>query len=494
MARKSYAAMAKERQRVLEVLQRHGGALSYQEISDLYAQTAGRAIAYVTLRTRLNELVASGLIAREPKHRTPRYWATRPTTDRELAPTDQQRAASPAPADADQGSSSLPELLGIPLSPDARRARAILARPAAARTPCTYAFDFLAAYLPNTSAYLPADVRAALAAIGRTAADGQPAGTYARDIMERLVIDLAWSSSRLEGNRYTRIDTEELIRSGHEASGASAVDRQMILNHKAAIEFLVENAEDIRCNRHTILSLHALLSENLLPDREQEGRLRRTGVMIGTSVYTPTAIPQIIEEQFALVLDKAAAIADPLEQAFFAMVHLPYLQPFVDVNKRTSRLAANIPLIRANLCPLSFVDVPEALYTQGILAVYELQDVALLRDVFVWAYQRSCQQFLVLREAMGDPDPIRLQYRTALREVVRRVVQSHGAWHDTALMALGAEHAVPPADQAAFARQARLDLLDLRQEVLARYQLRPSEFESWRAAATLQRVAAERSV
>ena len=83
-------------------------------------------------------------------------------------------------------------------------------------------------------------------------------------------------------------------------------------------------------------------------------------VMIGSSVYTPIAIPQVIEERFDTLLAKAEAIPDPIEQSFFVMVHLPYLQPFIDVNKRTSRLAANIPLIRANLCPLSFVDVPEA--------------------------------------------------------------------------------------------------------------------------------------
>ena len=97
-------------------------------------------------------------------------------------------------------------------------------------------------------------------------------------------------------------------------------------------------------------------------------------------------------------------IPDAIEQAFFVMVHLPYLQPFIDVNKRTSRLAANISLIRANLCPLSFVDVPEHTYTEGTLGVYENRNIALLRDVFVWAYERSCGQFKVLREAMGDPD------------------------------------------------------------------------------------------
>src|SRR5208283_1973516 len=88
--------------------------------------------------------------------------------------------------------------------------------------------------------------------------------------------------------------------------------------------------------------------------------------------FIPIAIPQVIEECFSLILEKANAISDPFEQAFFLMVQLPYLQPFEDVNKRVSRLAANIPLIRADLCPLSFVDVPERAYMAGTLGVYEM--------------------------------------------------------------------------------------------------------------------------
>ena len=93
------------------------------------------------------------------------------------------------------------------------------------------------------------------------------------------------------------------------------------------------------------------------------------------------------------------------------MVHLPYLQPFDDVNKRTSRLSANIPLIRENLSPLSFVDVPEQAYIDGLLGVYELNQIELLRDVFVWAYERSCARYSAVRQPLGEPDKFRLRYR-----------------------------------------------------------------------------------
>ena len=113
----------------------------------------------------------------------------------------------------------------------------------------------------------------------------------------------------------------------------------MILNHKDAIEFLVDDAGRIGFDRHTILSLHALLADNLLADSRAAGRLRHIAVGIDGSVFHPLETPALIEECFDQILATVAAIGDPFEQAFFVMVQLPYLQPFDDVNKRVSRLA-----------------------------------------------------------------------------------------------------------------------------------------------------------
>lgn len=142
----------------------------------------------------------------------------------------------------------------------------------------------------------------------------------------------------------------------------------MILNHKAAIEYLVHDAERVAVNADTVIALHAFLSDGLLADPMACGRLRNRAVEIGASVYLPMALPQRIEELFGIVLGMAAEIEDPFEQAFFLMLHLPYLQPFEDVNKRVSRLAANIPLIKRNLSPLSFIDVPERAYVAACWA------------------------------------------------------------------------------------------------------------------------------
>ncbi len=314
--------------------------------------------------------------------------------------------------------------------------------------------------------------------LGRTPDERRPAGTYARDILDRLLIDLSWSSSRLEGNTYSLLDTRELIERGTAAPGKDAKETQMILNHKAAIELLVESAEEIDVNRYTVTNLHALLADNLLEDSRNAGRLRQTPVAIGASTYVPTAIPQVIEAMFTRLLQLGAAIRDPFEQSFFLLVHIPYLQPFVDVNKRTSRLASNIPLIKRNLVPLSFIDVPEQTYIDGLIGVYELNRVELLRDVFVWAYERSSRRYKTVRDSLPEPDPFRLKYRTALTEVVGDAVRQRlpvtiEALTDASRALVSAE------DLGRFTQLAMVELEGLHEGNIARFRIRPSEFRRW---------------
>ena len=219
-----------------------------------------------------------------------------------------------------------------------------------------YQRDFLEAYQPNGSAYLSELLRRQLHKMGRTAQAHEAAGTYSRAILNRLLIDLSWASSHLEGNTYSRLDTVALIEQGKAARGKAAVETQMILNHKTAIELLVDSAvsaDSTGLNRYLLMNLHSALAENLLPNPADEGRVRQHAVDIGQSVYRPLSTPQQINESLDVLLLKLNAIADPFEQSFFALVHLPYLQPFADINKRTSRLAANLPLFRADLCPLT---------------------------------------------------------------------------------------------------------------------------------------------
>ena len=369
----------------------------------------------------------------------------------------------------------------IPLSPEGEEIRNAVRKPVQSRRPVGYKRTFLDSYQPNSTYYLSTEIRQNLYELGRSPEEQHAAGTYARQIFNRVLIDLSWNSSRLEGNTYSLLETELLLAHGEAAEGKNAMETQMILNHKAAIELLVDQTSEVGFNRFTVLNLHALLSDNLLADPQACGRLRTISVGIGGAMYHPLEIPQLITECFDQILVIASEIEDPFEQAFFVMVHLPYLQPFQDVNKRVSRLAANIPLIRRNLCPLSFLDVPNRAYIDGTVAIYEMNKTELLRDVFVWAYQRSCARYSAIRQSLGEPDPFRLRYRQQIKTFVAAVVRNCMDKRKAVDWITGkSEKLIAADDRARFIEVIETELGCLHEGNFARYQLRFSEFRDWK--------------
>ena len=373
---------------------------------------------------------------------------------------------------------------GFALSPESGEILRLLDVPASARAQVSYRRAFLDQYVPGETEYLPKALREYPASRGRTDDEQQPAGTYARRVLERFLLDLTWNSARLEGNTYSLLDTERLLTSGKGAEGKTATEAQMLLNQKVAIEVLIgAPGTPARLDERTVKTLHALLLENLLGNPLDEGRLRATAVQIGGSTYLPLANPQLIDECFRQVVLTAQRIEDPFERSFFTLVHLPYLQPFIDGNRRVARLVANIPLIERNRVPLSFVEVPRDVYQRAMLAVYEFTRVELLRDLYVWAYERSAARLGQVRTSLGEPDPFRLEHRAALREVVSNVVREllpRGAWRQA--LQDYAEKNLPPAARARFVASAELDLETLNEVTAARYGFRPSEFEAWTKA------------
>jgi fido (protein-threonine AMPylation protein) len=433
-------------------------------VEQLHARV-GAGVPRRTLQRRLALLVEQGKLLPEGERGGRRYRVreTKSTT---------QMVAEDAPVDRNN----------ISLSTAAREIRRSVTRPVASRRPVGYDVSLLERYEPNVSVYLLPAQRRRLAEIGQVGGEGQRAGTHFRKVLSRLLIDLSWNSSRLEGNTYSLLETERLLELGEGAEGKDVREARMILNHKAAIELLAEQADEIGFNRYTLCNLHALLSEDLLPDPKACGRLRDVPVGIGGSVFLPLEMPQMIEEQFHRLLAKADAIEDAYEQSFFVMVHLPYLQPFEDVNKRVSRLAANIPLVRRNLCPLSFVDVPLDDYLNGILGVYELNRVEYLRDVFVWAYERSCTRYSAVRQTLGEPDMFRVKHRASIKEMVADVVRTLKTKSQAAKwIAAQASGAAPTADRARLIETVETELMGLHEGNIARYRLRPSEYHAWRA-------------
>lgn len=202
------------------------------------------------------------------------------------------------------------------------------------------------------------------------------------------------------------------------------------------------------------------------------GRIRSRAVETGGSVYLPVALPQRLEELFGIVVGMAAEIEDSFEQAFFLMVHLPYLQLFEDVNKRVSRLAANIPFIRNNLCPLSFIDGPQQAYVDTMIGVYELNQVDLLRDVFVWAYERLCQQYVAVQQSLVPPDILRLCYRQVHGKVIASVVRSGLSANEASVKAM-LPGSVELEDREHFTQLVLKELAGLHAGNAVRFGLRP---------------------
>ncbi len=455
--------------RVKSLLREHPGGLALAELEEALRGIASRR----SLQRRLDEWTRTGAIRTEGVRRGRRYFG----------PLTKPDALTVAPSSGALSVTAQAPLIspGVPVSTAGQEIQAAVRKPLVDRGPVGYQRAFLENYVPNETAYLSDVLKAHLHELGRTPDRERPAGTFAREMLSRLLIDLSWASSRLEGNTYSLLDTRELIERGTVAAGKDAKETQMILNHKAAIELLVGSAEEIGVNRFTVTNLHALLADNLLDEPLNAGRLRMSPVAIGASSYIPTAIPQLIEEMFSRLVDLGDAIRDPFEQSFFLLVHIPYLQPFVDINKRTSRLTANIPLIRRNLVPLSFLDVPEQLYIDGLVGVYEMNRVELLRDVYVWAYERSARQYKTVRDSLPEPDPFRLRYRAVLTEVVGEIVRRRIPVPDVAIAEL-APSTIEARDIPAFTRLVQQELSGLHEGNIARHRLRPSEYQSWRSA------------
>jgi len=371
---------------------------------------------------------------------------------------------------------------GIVLSEKSIKLLRYVSQGVQSRKPVGYNQDFLRSYQPNHSAYLSPALRQELAMIGQAEAVIRPAGTYARTIFNRLLIDLSWNSSRLEGNTYSLLETQRLIESGESATGKGTIEAQMILNHKDAIEYLIESAGEPQTSGHEVCSIHALLSDNLLGDPGASGRLRQIAVGISGTSYLPLDNPHVLKECFDLFIATLNRIEDPFEQSFFSLVHLSYLQAFEDVNKRTARLAANIPLVRNNLKPLSFTDVNSQDYVKALLGIYEKNDLALLSDLYVWAYKRSSQQYSAIQQAMGEPNVFKLKYRAEIQDIIRTIILEKVAGNQTVakIRQLIAALHYSDLDSTQLQQLIETEIINLHDGNIARFKIKPGEFEQWK--------------
>ena len=353
--------------------------------------------------------------------------------------------------------------------------RAHLQTPYNRRRLAVYKKNFVDRYIPNRSFYLGEADRQHLQEAGRPVLPPLPAGTFARRILERLLVDLSWASSRMEGNTYNILETERLIRFGEEASGKDRKEAVMILNHKDAIQYVVDHLQEITISRMDIFGIHALLADGLLADPAMVGRLRRMPVGISWSSYQPLEDRFAIEEEFRVLVEKAAAVTDPFEQSFFFLVHIPYLQAFEDINKRTSRIASNIPLLKADLAPMSFLTMDDSAYIDGLIGIYELNNVSLLREAYIDAYLASAENYRVLRAELESPHKAALAYRDFVRQAVRRCVLEWKALRPDDVRTMATEAGIPEADREQVIDYVGHEFRGLHEGNVIRYRLRPED-------------------
>jgi Fic family protein len=425
-------------------------------------------LSRATVKRMLERLCDNGTLVREGKARATRYRLAANAMPAEPYASPFDHGAPALAEDADDG---VRYDAGGSARPPANHAlRQRLAMPLGMREPVTYHRAFVDRYVPNETWLLPRELAVELAQMGRMQGQ-QPAGTYARKVLEQWLIDLSWASSRLEGNRYTLLATEELFRNGITNGDTDAI---MLLNHKSAIEFLVDTVPMHGLSTPLVRNLHAVLMQDLLRETDALGTIRQSVVNITDTTYVPMQVPSILQEMLDLIIAKACRVKNPIEAAFFVWLNIAYLQPFEDGNKRTSRLAANIPLMLYNCAPLAFLDVDQHDYAQAMIGVYEFRDVSLAVSLFDWTYRRSVKKYAVALESMGAPDPLRLRYREALNAAIGLVVRDRKPL-EAAIAELGLNDSSAPGFRALLVKElAGLEVFNC-----ARYRLPMNATHAW---------------
>ncbi len=216
-----------------------------------------------------------------------------------------------------------------------------------------------------------------------------PADVLKKEI-ERLNIDFSWKSSRIEGNTYSLLETEELIKNQRQAPGHSIDEATMILNHKKTLERISENKKEFQTiSVRKIEDIHALL----VSDLEVTKGLRKTLVRITGTNYRPLDNEFQIREALEKTCDLVNELENVFEKAVILMLLIAYIQPFVDGNKRTSRLAGNAILQSFDCCPLSYRSMDEIEYKKAVLLFYEQNNLSYFKELFLKQFEFAVENY-----------------------------------------------------------------------------------------------------
>jgi Fic family protein len=211
-----------------------------------------------------------------------------------------------------------------------------------------------------------------------------------RKELERLAIDLSWKSSQIEGNTYSLLETERLLKEKETAAGKTKEEAIMLLNHKDAIDFIIESPDYLfPLTISKIEDIHSILTKELAVDRNI--RKRRVGIS-GTN-YRPLDNEFQIKEALSGMCDLINEKENVFEQALLALILISYIQPFVDGNKRTSRIVSNAILINQKHCPISFRTVDSVDYKKAMLLFYEQNNVTVFKHIFIEQFEFAVRTY-----------------------------------------------------------------------------------------------------
>ena len=212
---------------------------------------------------------------------------------------------------------------------------------------------------------------------------------YRRE-MARLGIDLSWKSSQIEGNTYSLLETERLLRESKTADGKTKEEAMMLLNHKDALLFVLDNPDFLQTlTIGSIEDIHSLLTKELSVDKGL--RHRRVGIT-GTN-YRPLDNEFQIREAMRDMCDLINSRSNVFEKALLALLLLSYIQPFMDGNKRTARITSNALLIANGYCPLSFRTVDSIDYKKAMLIFYEQNNLYAFKQIFISQYEFAVKEY-----------------------------------------------------------------------------------------------------
>lgn len=344
---------SRKQQKLIAVILEKGAMGS----SGIHAEMAksGESISLVTVKRTLSEMVGAGILIASGSGRSTGYNIS--ATGRIFAEIDAHRYCS--------------------MEPDRRYGQA------------RYNFDLLPAF--PSDLFTEDELKIfhdATAEYERRTKD-LPAALQKKEL-ERLIIELSWKSSKIEGNTYTLLDTEKLILENKEALGHDKKEAIMILNHKNAFDFIRQNSGRFKTvTRRNLEELHAIMIKDLSVD----SGLRQRPVGILGSRYQPLDNIHQIREAVEQLGRAVSRMPTPYAKALLVLLGIGYVQPFNDGNKRTSRLAANAILLAHSCAPLSYRSIDENEYREAMLVFYELNSILPFKKIFISQYVFAAKHY-----------------------------------------------------------------------------------------------------